>query len=73
MKENKNSDIEGIKVLMVTETWLKEEKETELIKKLGRNIFTCNRKDREGGGVLIGINKKVAIEKSLKLVITQHQ
>ena len=67
MKENKNSDIEGIKVLMVTETWLKEEKETELIKKLGLNIFTCNRKDREGGGVLIGINKKVAIEKELKI------
>ena len=67
VKNNNRQGVRGIKVLMVAETWLNQEKEVELIRKLGMNVVTSNRKEREGGGVLIGLNKEIAIEKELKV------
>ena len=49
MKENKNSDIEGIKVLMVTETWLNEEKKPNSLKNWVLT-FLCGREKTEKVG-----------------------
>ena len=61
-KTNQNKDL--IKVVLIAETWIAPEEDTNIYnKRLGMQTIETHRPEKLGGGVMIAIDKNVAIEK----------
>ena len=52
--------------MLISESWGKDETETELEKKFNANVYTSSRKNRNGGGVMIIASKSIFVEKRWK-------
>ena len=60
-----NDNYKTKKILIVTETWLKDESCEELSRKLGLKVYISNRVGRTGGGVLIGLEKNITVPETV--------
>ena len=63
-KCNKNKDM--IKIVFIAETWISPDEDTTIYnKRLGMQTIETHRPEKTGGGVMIAVDKNVAIEKQL--------